>query len=102
MAAKTMVEQKNCQECRQKCNCQNVYQQLGEIQGRSVVVKVIVAFLLPLVVFIISLAVFGRVFNDLILQEQLRMVMSVLPAFLVTFVVILVIRLVNKQLCKNG
>ena len=53
-----MTENKFCGNCNQKHNCGSIYHQLGNIKGPSVVVKVVVAFLLPLVVFIFSLAAF--------------------------------------------
>ncbi len=94
-----MAEQKLCENCKQKHDCQKIYQQLGEIAGPSVVVKVIVAFLLPLVVFIVSLAVFAP--HQFFVKnwcgiEELQTVLSFLMALLVTFVCILIIRVINR------
>jgi len=98
MAAKTMVEQKNCQDCRQNRDCRNVYQQLGEIQSRSVVVKVIVAFLLPLLVFIIALAVFDKILSGFEMTADLRTVFGAAASLLVTFICILIVRVVNRRI----
>ena len=81
-----MTQQKFCQGCDQKHDCQNVYQQLGNIKDSSVVSKVIVAFLLPLVVFIVSLGVFQEIFAKAIITEELRTVLSFLIALLITFI----------------
>ena len=91
-----MAEQKFCQDCNQKHDCQEIYQQLGDIKGPSVVVKVIVAFLLPLVVFIVSLAAFERILAGAISTEQVQTALSFLMALLVTFVCILIIRVINR------
>ena len=58
MAAKTKTQQELCQQCNQRQDCGQVYEQLGKIEGPSVVKKVVLAFLLPLVVFVASLGNF--------------------------------------------
>ena len=93
-----MTEQKVCQDCNQKHDCQRIYEQLGDIKGPSVVIKVIVAFLLPLVVFIVSLAAFQEIFGNTISSQRVQTVLSLLPALLVTFVCILIIRVINRRL----
>jgi hypothetical protein len=98
MVAKTMTQQKFCQDCDQKHDCRKVYQQLGNVKGPSVISKVIVAFLLPLVVFIVSLAVFQEIFAEAINTEELRTVLSFLIAMLITFVCILIVQAINRQL----
>ncbi len=92
-----MTQEQLCQECNQRRDCQKVYQQLGNVEGPSVVKKVIQAFLLPLVVFIASLAVFEKVFSGVISIEQAQTALSFASAMLLTFVCILIVRLVNVQ-----
>jgi hypothetical protein len=75
-----------------------VYQQLGNIEGPSVLVKVISAFLLPLVVFIVSLAVFERMFAGATGAGQAQTALSFVLALLATFVCILIIRVINRRL----
>lgn len=96
MVVETMAEQKFCENCTQKHDCQKVYQQLGDIEGPSVVIKVIVAFLLPLVVFIVSLAVFQESFGNAISSKRMQTALSLLSALLVTFVCILTVRVINR------
>jgi uncharacterized membrane protein len=96
MVAKTMAEQKICEDCKQKHDCQRIYEQLGDVEGPSVVIKVIVAFLLPLVVFIVSLAVFQEIFAKAISSQRLQTALSLLLALLVTFVCILIVRVINR------
>lgn len=96
-----MAEQELCQQCNQRHDCQKVYQQLGNIEGPSIVVKVISAFLLPLVVFIVSLAVFGRMFAGATGPGQVQTALSFVLALLATFVCILIIRVINRRLSQD-
>jgi uncharacterized membrane protein len=96
MVAKTMAEQNICEDCKQKHDCQEIYKQLGDVEGPSVVIKVIVAFLLPLVVFIVSLAVFQEIVVRAISSQGLQTAFSFLLALLVTFVCILIVRMINR------
>lgn len=98
MVAKTMSEQKICEDCKQKHDCQRIYEQLGDVEGPSVLVKVIVAFLLPLVVFIVSLAAFQQIFAKAISTQRLQTALSLLLALLVTFVCILIVRVIRKRI----
>jgi hypothetical protein len=96
MVAKTMSEQKICEDCKQKHDCRRIYEQLGGVEGPSVLVKVIVAFLLPLVVFIVSLAAFQEIFAKAISSQRVQTAFSFLLALVVTFICILIVRVVNR------
>ena len=87
-----MVEQRFCQGCSQRHDCQEAYQKLTQVKGPSVVLKVIVAFLLPILVFIGLLAVSQRMLAEVTQTEQLRTAVSFLLALSVTFGLILVIK----------
>lgn len=93
-----MAEQKFCQDCKQKHDCQKVYQQLGEIAGPSVVIKVVVAFLLPLVVFIVALAIFDKILSGFEMTADLQTVFSVAASLLITFICILIVRVINRRI----
>jgi len=97
MVVKTMAEQKICENCKQKNNCQEVYRRLGDVKGPSVVVKVITAFLLPLVVFIVTLAVSERFLAGAISNEQLQTALSYLLALLSSFICILIVRVIHRR-----
>jgi phosphoglycerol transferase MdoB-like AlkP superfamily enzyme len=92
MAAKTMDEEKFCQECNQKHTCRQAFQQLGRMGGPSVVYKTIVAFLLPLIVFIFSLAILEKKLPNVIHIKKLQTLIAFLLASLATFVFVLIIR----------
>ena len=92
-----MLKQKFCQHSKQSHDCQQLYQQLCETKGPSVVFKVVVAFLLPLMVFIVTLAVFEVILAKLHLQTAL----SFLLALSAALVCILITKAINTQLSKN-
>lgn len=95
---KTMNQQEFCRNCTQKQNCGEVYRQLGSVKGPSVLFNVIIAFLLPLVVFIGSLAVFEAILAKTIETKPVLTVVSVVPAFLAASVCVVIAKVINRQL----
>jgi uncharacterized membrane protein YoaK (UPF0700 family) len=75
---------------------------MGDHKGPSVVIKVIVAFLLPLVVFITSLAAFEEIFAGAINVQPLQTALSFLLALLATFVCISITGVINRRLNQSG
>jgi hypothetical protein len=96
-----MVEQTNCHECTQQSQCQEVYEKLGNIQGPSVVFNVLAAFLLPIVVFIVSLAGFDKILAKVTTIKELQTAAGLLLALLVTCVCVLMTRAISRNLIKN-
>lgn len=96
-----MVQQKFCPECNQAHKCQEVYEQLGKAEGPSVVLKVVLAFLLPLLVFIGLLAGFEKTLGRWIDVKELRTAVSLLLAVLGTLALVLIIKMINKQLSRS-
>ena len=91
-----MALQRFCKDCIQKHDCKRIYEQLGDSPGPSVALKAILAFLLPLMVFIVSLAVFERVLAGAITTERIQTALSFVLALLATFVCVLITRVINK------
>ena len=91
-----MAPKRFCQDCIQKHDCKRIYEQLGDSPGPSVALKAILAFLLPLMVFIVSLAVFERVLAGAITTERMQTALSFVLALLATFVCVLITRVINK------
>ena len=96
-----MDRQDFCQSCEQKHDCQDVYRQLGEAESPSVALKVVVAFLVPIVVFVASLAAFQQILASVINTEELQTVVSFLLALLLTGVCVLIIRAISRSVTKN-
>ena len=93
-----MESQRFCQDCIQKHDCKRIYEQLGGSSCESVTLKVILAFLLPLIVFIVSLAVFERVLAGAVNIKGLHIALSFVLALIVTFIDVYITRVFNKQL----
>jgi len=62
-----MTDQQQCQNCGQRHNCQEIYRQMSNSKAPKVLSKVIQAFVVPLVIFILILAV-----SEKLLAEKLQ------------------------------
>ena len=96
-----MTNGKFCQDCYQRHNCRQIYQELGNTKGPSVVFRVLSAFLLPITAFIVSLAAFEEILSKTINTKQLRTVLSFLLALVVTSVCVSITKAINTQLDKE-
>jgi len=59
-----MVQAKSCDGCSHAHDCQKIYEQLGRSGGPSIAGKVFIAFALPIIVFIATLAGYGHLLRD--------------------------------------
>ena len=67
----------------------------------SVVLKVVVAFLMPMVVFIGSLAAFEEILAKFIHSKELQTVIGLLLALVVSSAFVLITRVINREFVKN-
>lgn len=74
---------------------------MGKAGSPSVVFKVVIAFLVPLVVFIAALAIFKAILAGIVNSKEAQTALSFLLALSVTFVVVLVIKMIGKQFRKD-
>jgi len=108
-----MDQQEFCQDCSHKHDCRHIYRQLGHSSCPSVALKVVVAFLLPLVVFIVSLAVFTEIFaaadgHNLFSSpdgvppnmQELKTVVCFLMALFTAFACVCIMKLINTRVHK--
>ena len=77
-----------------------MYGQLGRIEGPSVVKTVVLAFLLPPVVFIASLAVFEQVLRAVASVGPTRSVLSFASALLLTFICMLFAKAIDRRFSR--
>lgn len=96
-----MAQQRFCQQCGRRDDCQDVYQKLGGGKGASLVSKVVVAFAVPLLFFIICLAVSERVLAETINAERLRTAVAFVFSVSTTLVLILVIRAISGRFGRS-
>jgi len=97
-----MAEQKSCQDCQQKHDCMEAYKKLGDFKGPSVLPKIIVAFLLPIVVFLVSLAVFDGFIAQAITLRSVSIVSGLLFSSACSFVFVLAARFIVKYFNAGG
>lgn len=95
-----MVNQEFCQKCSQIDDCQKVYQRLGCTKGPSVAGRAVIAFLLPMLVFIAVLVVYERMLGKGNLKP-FQTGFGFLLALLVTAGCMLSIAGIRKQLGKH-
>jgi len=96
-----MAEEKFCQGCHQKHRCQEVYEHLSKIEGTPVVFKAVVAFLLPIVVFIVSLAAFEGFLSKVVRSKELQTIAGLLLSLVVSSAFVFITRVINRELVKN-
>jgi len=90
-------EEKNCQGCGFRHTCEEVYRRLGHSSSGPVTLKVILAFLLPLVVFIASITFFERIFSRVLNAKWLVLILSLFTAVSITLALILIV----KKICNK-
>ncbi|MHC4159979.1 MAG: hypothetical protein ACYSSO_12965 [Planctomycetota bacterium] len=95
-----MTQQKLCQDCSQNHDCKELYDQLGHAKGPSIALKAVIAFLLPLAVFIGALAVFETFSNRTLNEGHLHVLLDFLLAISATLTVIISINVINRKLGK--
>ena len=96
-----MVQEKYCQNCNQGHQCQEVYRKLGNAKNPSVTFKVVIAFLLPLVVFIAFLATFEQILAKTKIAKELQTALSLPLALAAALLLILTIKAINRKLGKS-
>jgi uncharacterized oligopeptide transporter (OPT) family protein len=92
---------KLCENCgyrhgRGRC-CIDIYQQLGRAKGPSVVGKVFLAFVLPLLVFIASLVLAGYVLSIFLAESGIGTLLAFLIAVALTIVFVQLIRIFTRK-----
>jgi hypothetical protein len=96
-----MNQQEFCQDCHQRHNCQEVYRQLGNAENPPIAFKTIVVFLLPMLIFTVSLAVSGKILakagdDSSRFSDELQTFLSFCIALLATFVFVIIVKILEK------
>jgi hypothetical protein len=94
-----MNQENFCKDCHQKHDCQEGCNRLNDSKCPHFVWKSIAAFLLPILIFIISLAVFEKAFsrNDFLhISQKLRVFFGFVAALLSTIICMLIVKLLCK------
>ena len=96
-----MENNENCSDCPQSHDCKSMYQQLGNAKGPNVALKVLLAFVLPIAVFIAGLALFGHVFAGLEMSENAQIALTALLAAGAASICVLITRMLTTRMTKH-
>jgi TRAP-type uncharacterized transport system fused permease subunit len=80
----TAKDDQYCSQCPQRDGCRDVYRQLGQSDAPNVVGKVVWAFLLPIVLFIVLLVVLDKWLPEL--QDEKRRTLTMFGISLIATV----------------
>lgn len=96
-----MDDQDICQGCGEKNRCEQVYRALSRKKGPSVLARVTVAFLLPLLVFIGALTISQKIIVEYVDTQHWQTMISFVIAMTVTGICVVSIKCVRVRLHRN-
>jgi hypothetical protein len=89
------MDQHQCQSCGMQDTCKEAYKKLGECNAPSVLTKVISAFLLPLILFIISIVLGQKYLMGILKSERSADLAAFAAAVVVVFLYLLTLKVIN-------
>lgn len=101
VVVRSMGDEQFCERCSQRHDCREIYGKLGSAEGPSLTLRVVVAFLIPILVFILSLGVFEKVLGGITERAALRTAASLSGAVIVTLAWIFTVRAIGRRLGKR-
>lgn len=91
-----MKSDNHCSGCAQKGTCRSAYEKLGKFQGPNMALKAILAFLVPIGVFIGALAGGQRLLQEYF-EGRLLILVSFVLAVSLTLLVVCMIRAISSS-----
>ena len=96
-----MTKSDICNKCGERDNCKKVYQLMADYRGPSVLGRVFLAFVFPLLIFVVSLVVFDSPTAKWTESKELAIIFNLLISAGLTGVYIIAAMLVLRKLRKN-
>jgi hypothetical protein len=96
-----MGDEQFCERCSRRRDCREIYGKLGNVEGPSLTLTVLLAFLMPVLVFIVSLWVLEKGLRGITERAALRTAASLSGAVIVTLAWILMVRVIGRRLGKR-
>jgi len=96
-----MAQREPCEKCNHKLSCKEAFKRLGNLRGQSIVRNVLVAFVLPLFVFIACLAMSQQLLTRYIESSIFRSAVALLLAIASAVICVAVVKTVGKRLGKR-
>lgn len=99
-----MHENDNCSGCAQHHDCKSMYKALGDAEGTFVATRSIAAFLVPIVIFALGLAVFDKLLVEKITGNSARTLACAFLALLICSIYVMALRFIlnRRTSCKNA
>lgn len=91
------MDQQQCQSCGMRDRCGQVYKKLGESKMPNVLTKVILAFLLPLILFIFSIVMAEKLLIEKLKSEAARNLAAFAAALAVIFLYLFILKLWRRN-----
>jgi hypothetical protein len=91
-----MTDHEICGKCRQRNGCKQAYQRMADYKGPSVLGKVLIAFAVPLLSFILAVAVFQELTAGLASRTAATILSFALSAG-TTALIITIIQVINRR-----
>jgi hypothetical protein len=95
-----MTQAKWCEGCSQAHDCKRVYQQTGDLKGPSVAGKAVVAFALPMGLFVAALGVLSRLLQHVVARPY-RTLSACVLALSATMGIMLIVSHITKRLDRK-
>lgn len=88
---------KHCDGCEQKNRCQEVYEKLGQSTGPNVAFKAVLAFVVPIGVFVVVAALVQFLLKNKIENARLMVLIQLAVGFIAAGIVVFVIRRLSRK-----
>ena len=95
-----MEDKDFCKKCNKKHSCRDVYEKIGKSNSPPVTVNVIKAFVLPVILFIISVVLLDDWVSNITNNHKLQIVLQIVLAVLITSLVIILTKILKKLFIK--
>ncbi|MCE5339810.1 MAG: SoxR reducing system RseC family protein [Planctomycetaceae bacterium] len=95
------MDQQQCQSCGMKDHCQEVYKKLGKSDAPNVLTKVILAFLVPLILFIFSIVVGERLLIEKLKNAKAVNIIAFALAIAIVLLYVFTLKLLKFRRRQN-
>jgi len=95
------MDQQQCQSCGIKDSCKEAYKKLGESNVPNVLTKVILAFLLPLILFIFSIVIGEELLIEKLESKKAANIAAFATAIAVVFLYLFTLKLFKFRRRNN-
>ena len=96
------MEQEQCDGCGHQNGCQSIYERLSNAKGPSVLLKTVLALLVPLIIFIAAVATCEKLLTNVIENRLIIVLLSILSGVIVVSAYIVTFKMATKAQRREG